>query len=45
LTVLRERFWILGVNTLIKRLISKSVACRKYEGAPTTQKMANLPKE
>lgn len=45
LTVLRQRFWILGVNTLIKRLISKCVTCRKYQGAPATQKMANLPEE
>jgi hypothetical protein len=45
LTVLRQKFWIIGANGIMKRLVSKCVLCKKYQGKYGNQKMANLPKE
>ena len=36
-------FWIVGVNTLTKSLISKCVTCRRKRGKLGQQKMADLP--
>lgn len=45
LAVIREKFWIPGVSSLLKSLISKCVICRRYQSPPMQQKMANLPAE
>ncbi|CAC5406219.1 unnamed protein product [Mytilus coruscus] len=45
LAVLRQHYWILGANAIIKTLIAKCVQCRKYQGALGKQKMASLPEE
>jgi len=36
-------FWIIGVNTLTKSLISRCVTCRRKRGELGKQKMADLP--
>ncbi|XP_022335109.2 uncharacterized protein LOC111131734 [Crassostrea virginica] len=45
LAVIREKFWIPGVSSLLKSLMSKCVICRRYQSFPLQQKMANLPPE
>lgn len=45
LAVIREKFWIPGISSLLKSLISKCVICRRYQSPPMQQKMANLPAE
>ena len=40
---LRERFWIIGVNSLCKKVVSGCVICRKYNSKPLGQKMADYP--
>ncbi|CAG2252827.1 unnamed protein product [Mytilus edulis] len=45
LAVLRQKYWILGANSIIKGLVSRCVRCKKYQGTCAKQKMANLPKE
>lgn len=42
LAVIREKFWIPGISSLLKSLISK---CRRYQFPPMQQKMSNLPAE
>ena len=42
---LRERFWIVSVNSVARSVLSKCVKCRKIRGQALTQKMANLPEE
>ena len=45
LAVIREKFWIPGVSSLLKSLMSKCVICRRYQSFPLQQKMANMPPE
>ncbi|KAK3106560.1 hypothetical protein FSP39_022546 [Pinctada imbricata] len=45
LSILRERFWIVGANSYLKSVISKCAICKRYQSPPMTQKMANLPSE
>jgi transposase InsO family protein len=45
LAVIREKFWIPGISSVLKSLISKCVICRRYQSPPLHQKMANLPSE
>ena len=45
LSVVRQVYWIIGANALIKSMISKCVICRKYQETPASQKMASLPTE
>ncbi|XP_071153097.1 uncharacterized protein [Mytilus edulis] len=45
LAILRQKYWILGANTIIEGLVSRCVRCKKYQGTCAKQKMANLPKE
>ncbi|XP_061191695.1 uncharacterized protein LOC133199905 [Saccostrea echinata] len=45
LAVIREKFWIPGISSVLKSLISKCVICRRYQSPPMHQKMANLPSE
>jgi len=40
---LRQTVHIIGVNTLIKDVIRKCIVCRKVQGAPVPQLMADLP--
>ncbi|VDI06575.1 Hypothetical predicted protein, partial [Mytilus galloprovincialis] len=45
LTELRQKYWIIGANGIIKNIVSKCVICRKYQAPIMQQKMANLPSE
>ncbi|XP_078619541.1 uncharacterized protein LOC144886687 [Branchiostoma floridae x Branchiostoma japonicum] len=39
----RKRYWIPKINSLVRKVISKCVICRKLRGRPGEQKMADLP--
>ena len=39
----RCKFWIVGANQVIKRLVSACVTCRRYHAKATTQMMVDLP--
>ena len=41
---LREKYWIIKVNTAVRHVISKCVFCRRNYSSPGVQKMADLPK-
>ena len=43
LAKLRERFWILSANTLIRSIVSRCVTCQRYQGQRGAQIMADLP--
>jgi hypothetical protein len=38
LNSVRQRFWIIGANSLVKRITSKCVLCRRYQSKPMEQK-------
>jgi len=40
---LRQNFWIIGLNSLIRSTLYNCVICRKYSAQPCEQIMANLP--
>ena len=39
---LRENFWIIGVNSVVRKELSQCITCRKFNGLPSTQPMAAL---
>jgi transposase InsO family protein len=43
LAQLRQRYWIIGASTTVKRLVKSCVICRKYQARAMGQKMADLP--
>ncbi len=43
LSLLRGKFWIIHANSAVRRLLSRCVDCRKRDGSPGEQKMADLP--
>lgn len=45
LSELRQRFWIPGASTAIRRTLSKCVVCRRLNAAPGYQRMADLPQD
>lgn len=45
LSKLREKYWITGVSTAIRRIIRKCIICRRLNATPVYQQMADLPKE
>ena len=42
---LRQKFWIIGANSLIRNIMSKCTLCRKYRAQALEQKMGNLPSD
>ena len=42
---LRQKYWIIGDNPLIKQILFKCVLCRKYQARKMHQKMADLPSD
>ena len=40
---LRGRYWIVGINRVIRKLLKDCVTCRKQNARPIHPKMANLP--
>lgn len=45
LSELRRKFWIIGGNTLVKQVVRNCVLCRKLKGRPSSQIMADLPRD
>ncbi|XP_028404804.1 uncharacterized protein LOC114527371 [Dendronephthya gigantea] len=45
LSLLRERFWIVGARIMVKRILNNCVECRKIRGPRGEQKMADLPND
>lgn len=43
LAKLREKYWITGASTAIRRILSKCVICRRLNAQPVSQQMADLP--
>ncbi|XP_006822430.1 uncharacterized protein LOC102801455, partial [Saccoglossus kowalevskii] len=43
LAKLRQKYWILCANTLIRQIVSRCVCCRRYRARAGEQMMANLP--
>ena len=41
---IRQKFWIINANAVVRSLIFKCVSCRKMRGVVSDQKMADLPK-
>ncbi|KAL7841272.1 hypothetical protein SRHO_G00249630 [Serrasalmus rhombeus] len=45
LSKLRQHYWIPSANSLARRTIKECVLCRRLQGKPGEQKMADLPAE
>lgn len=45
LSKLREKYWIVGVSSAIRKVLSKCVRCRRLNALPLYQQMAELPQE
>ncbi len=45
LSKLRQKYWIPGVGTAIRKLLSKCIVCRRLNSLPGCQQMADLPSE
>ena len=45
LSKLRERYWIAGVSSAIRRVLAKCIICRRLNALPVYQQMADLPHE
>ena len=45
LSLIRQKFWIVGARPLVKRVLSECVVCRRLRGKPGVQQMADLPAE
>lgn len=45
LSKLREKYWVIGASTAIRRMLSKCVICRRLNAQPLSQQMADLPAE
>ena len=42
---LRERFWVMGAGMDVRKMVKSCVVCRKVNGRPQEQLMADLPEE
>lgn len=45
LAKLREKFWIVGANSLVRHVLSKCVLCRRFHSKSCNQKMSDLPQD
>ena len=43
LSLIREKFWIIHARSLLRRILSACVHCRRRQAAEGQQKMASLP--
>lgn len=43
LSLMREKFWIIGARAILKTVLNKCVDCRKRQAPTGEQKMADLP--
>ncbi|KAK7944331.1 hypothetical protein WMY93_000059 [Mugilogobius chulae] len=45
LSKLRERYWVTGAGTAIRKVLSRCIICRRVNSQPVHQQMAELPQE
>ena len=45
LSSLRQRYWIPGASTAIRKILAKCIVCRHLHAAPGHQQMADLPQD
>jgi len=45
LSLIRQKFWIIGARPLVKRVLRECVLCKRLKGKPGVQQMADLPAE
>ncbi|XP_068742045.1 uncharacterized protein [Montipora capricornis] len=45
LSLLREKFWLVGGRTTVRRVLNACFSCKKRNQLPMAQKMADLPPE
>ena len=43
ISALRQKYWIIGVSAMAKRVVNDCIGCRKRHGRPSVQIMADLP--
>ncbi|XP_071837463.1 uncharacterized protein [Apostichopus japonicus] len=43
LSLLRERFWIIGARSIVRRVVTQCFTCRRATAPKINQKMADLP--
>ena len=43
LACLRERYWVINANASVRRVLLKCIQCRRLQGRPLSEKMADLP--
>ena len=43
LSLIRERFWLVGARVVLKKMLNNCVSCKKRQAAVAKQKMAALP--
>ena len=41
---LRQRYWITGASVAVRKILGKCVVCRRVQGVPGSQQMADLPR-
>lgn len=42
---LRSKYWIIGINSAVKKLMSNCLTCKRLNCKPISQKMASLPSD
>ena len=45
LALIRTRYWIINVRSVVRKVINNCVVCRRFHAAPQQQKMGDLPKD
>ena len=45
LSLLRQRYWVIGGRVMCKQIIKKCIVCQKMNAKPSCTKMANLPED
>ena len=45
LSLIRQKFWIVGARPLVKRVLRECVPCKRLKGRPRVQQIADLPSE
>ena len=45
LATLREKYWVIKGNSSVRRVLRTCITCKKIQGRPLQQKMAELPNE
>lgn len=43
MSLLRERYWIIGCRTTVRRILNDCVTCKRQRAVPVSQRMADMP--